>query len=147
MGRKHRKTNYWSKVEWRVRKSNVIKLHYMNFSFIFFHLTFIRMSSMLMQQKIEYIPRYSIYLTFLLYIFSTKYYRLWFMLQSGLYYKKLFWASKSAVFNRSALGSYPIILISYQSRKCAFQSGINQAWNIITEVSSHHLWETIGLRW
>ena len=25
------KTNFWSKVEWRFRKSNVVKLHNMNF--------------------------------------------------------------------------------------------------------------------
>ena len=32
LGGKHRKTNYLSKVEWRFRKSNVVKLHYMNFN-------------------------------------------------------------------------------------------------------------------
>ena len=29
---KHRKTNYWSKVYWRFRKSNVVKLYYINFT-------------------------------------------------------------------------------------------------------------------
>ena len=26
--------NYWKKVEWGFRKSNVVKLHYMNFNYI-----------------------------------------------------------------------------------------------------------------
>ena len=30
LGGKYRKTNYWSKVEWRYRKSNVVKVYYMS---------------------------------------------------------------------------------------------------------------------
>ena len=32
LGGKHRKMNYWSKVEWRFWKSNVVKPYYMNFN-------------------------------------------------------------------------------------------------------------------
>jgi hypothetical protein len=32
LGGKYKKMNYWSKVEWRFGKSNVVKLHYVNFT-------------------------------------------------------------------------------------------------------------------
>jgi hypothetical protein len=49
--------NYWSKVEWRFRKSNVVKLHYMNFNMkssnisYFYHLTVKLAKLMLIRHK------------------------------------------------------------------------------------------------
>ena len=45
LGGKYRKTNYWSKAEWRFHKSNVVKLHYMNFNNKVFEYTLVRFVS------------------------------------------------------------------------------------------------------
>ena len=65
----------------------------------FFYLTFARMPSTLYKNRIC-----CTYYMYMICSTTTKWKigknQLWFILQSGLYYKKLFWASKSAVHNQ-----------------------------------------------